>query len=184
MDADFFSEKPVEVAEKLLGCQLVRIDGNKILKGRVVETEAYLGVEDPGSFASGGKTDRNSLMFDTYGKFFIYLSYGVHHMLNITAGRDKVGSVLIRAVEPLEGIEYMKVNRNNESVVELSNGPGKLTQAFGIDKNYNGKSAIGGTLKIEEDDHEEPVEKSRRIGISRGKEPELRFYLRGNRFVS
>ena len=184
MDKQFFSGNPEDVAEKLLGCQLVRHKDNKILKGRVVETEAYLGEEDPGSFASRGRNVRNSLMFETYGKFFIYLSYGVHHMLNITAGRDKVGSVLIRAVEPLEGIEYMKVNRNNESVVELSNGPGKLTQAFGIDEYFNGKSALGGTLRIEEGCHEEPVERSGRIGISRGEDIELRFYLGGNDFVS
>ncbi len=184
MEKEFFEESADRVAPELLGSLIVRKTGQETVKGKIVEIEAYLGKEDPGSHAFNGKTDRNKLMFDTYGKIYVYLCYGLHHMFNVTAGIESTGAVLVRAVEPVEGLEKIKENRNVQDFYSLTDGPGKLTEAFEIDRSFNGENVSEGDLRIEKGETVEEVKKSGRIGISRGKERELRFYIPGNRFVS
>ena len=185
MDKYFFSQRPEKVAENLLGYRLVReIDGVK-LEGEIVETEAYLGKEDPASHAYNGVTERNRLMYESFGKVYVYICYGVHNMFNITAGEEDVGAVLVRAVKPLEGLEKMKELRQVEKMKELCNGPGKLCQSFGIDKSLNGCSVTEGGIRIVERGKKDfKVVETSRIGISEGKELGMRYCLADSNFLS
>lgn len=177
MDKRFFSNPTESVAKDLLGCTIA-MDG---LKGRIVETEAYL-EDDLASHAHGGRTERNRIMYEEYGYVYIYLCYGIHNMLNFTTEKDNAGAVLIRALEPLEGLEEMRDNRGVEDEKDLCNGPGKLCEAFGIDKEMN-ETVVGEEIRVEEGESGE-VEISTRVGISEAKDRELRFYEKGNRYVS
>ncbi len=131
----FFEDYTPSVARRLLGQLLVRRIGRRLLSGRVVEVEAYRGRGDPASHAYRGETPRNRVMFGEAGKAYVYFTYGFHHCLNVKTERKGVaGAILVRALEPLEGIELMKKNRGREEVRELANGPGKLTQSLKIDR--------------------------------------------------
>jgi len=140
----FFAKETTLVAQELLGKLLVLHHNNSLLIGMIVETESYRS-DDPASHAFIGKTERNSAMFGPVGHAYVYMNHGVHYGFNIVARSKKypAGGVLIRAVEPLEGIETMKNNRKllitdkTKTLKNLTNGPGKLTQAFGINKKYN-----------------------------------------------
>lgn len=174
---DFFKQDTVEVAKDLLGCTIEK-DG---MKAKIVETEAYL-EDDPASHAYPSKTGRNRLMYESYGKVYVYICYGIHNMLNFTTEKDGVGGVLIRAAKPLEGVEQIKQNRGIEEIENLCNGPGKVCEALGIDKQLNG-TLIGDAIKLSkpfDPDHD----RSTRIGISKAQDRELRFYIPENRFVS
>ena len=184
MDKEFFDRPADTVAGELLGCFLVRKTEGETIKGRIVETEAYFGEEDPGSHAYNGRTERTSLMFDSYGKAYIYLCYGMYDLLNVTTMKNSVGAVLIRAVEPVSGTETMIENRGVEDKKALTDGPGKLTQAFGIDRSLNGEDLTSGDLRIEEGDSPEKVRKSGRIGLSEGEELQLRFFDPSSDFLS
>ena len=125
---EFYTENSVKVAEKLLGKLLVRELPEGTLIGKIVEVEAYGGRDDPASHAYRGKTPRNQIMFGKPGLAYIYFTYGMHYCLNVKAEREGVpGAVLIRALEPIEGIEIMKKNRGVEKITELTSGPAKLT---------------------------------------------------------
>jgi len=184
----FFARDTALVARNLLGSELVRVLDGDVLKGRIVETEAYYGEEDPPSHASSGRTGRSRIMWDEPGLAYVYLIYGIHLMFNVVTESSGVpGAVLVRGVEPLEGIGGMKERRDGAPVESVADGPGKLTEAFGIGKTENGEDLVeSGELWLEEgkvvagDD----IESSGRIGISRGKEEEFRFYLAGSKFVS
>jgi DNA-3-methyladenine glycosylase len=177
----FFNKPTVELAKSLLGKLLVF--GN--LQGIIVETEAYLGFDDPGCHASRGKTLRNAPMFGPAGRTYVYLIYGMYHCLNIVSGKEGVGeAVLIRALEPVHGIEVMQKRRKTKKIESLCNGPGKLTQAFGITKKHNDTSLFDGPLNIHNSRIKSEICTSRRIGLSTGGELELRFFIKGNRFVS
>ena len=176
MDREFFDRPADKVARELLGCYLVHETAEEVLRGRIVETEAYFGEEDPGSHAYNGRTERTKLMFDSYGKAYVYLCYGMYDLLNVTTSSDSVGAVLIRAVEPVSGVETMKKNREKDDIMLLTDGPGKLTQAFDIDRSLNGKIMVSGELRIEEGESPERIGKSGRIGISEGGELMLRFF--------
>jgi len=183
----FFSRNPETVARELLGKILVRKFGNKVLSGRIVEDEAYFGEEDPASRAYLGRPKHCvKLMHSKPGRILIY---NVHNnwLLNVVAHEDKkVGAVLIRAIEPIEGIEEMKKNRKTKNVFELTNGPGKLTKALAIDKSLNGIDSTSKKSQINFFDSEEKFEIScsKRIGVSRDLEQELRFFIKDNKFVS
>lgn len=130
---EFFGRDTVTVARELLGKILVSSAGDTVTGGRIVETEAYLGPGDAGSHAFRGMTPRTSVMFGPPGRTYVYFTYGNHHMLNLITERDGVaGGVLIRALEPLFGIEEME-RRRGRPLKEITDGPGKLAAALGVD---------------------------------------------------
>ena len=177
----FFSQPTVDLAKALLGKYLCL--GN--LKGIIVETEAYLYRDDPGCHASRGPTVRNAPMFGPAGRTYVYLIYGMYHCLNIVSGKEGEGeAVLIRALEPVQGIELMQKRRKTKKIENLCNGPGKLTQAFGITKKHNNLSLLEGPLQVYDSRKKVEIVKTTRIGLSAGKELELRFFVKGSRFVS
>ena len=158
------------------------------LVGRIVEVEAYRGSDDPASHAFRGKTPRNMPMFGEPGHAYIYFTYGNHYCLNATTQpTGKAGAVLIRAVEPLDGVTIMRRLRAGVTYLQLTNGPGKLTKAMDIDKSLNEVDLTHiGPLFITKPPHEEPVDicRSSRIGITLGKERLWRFYIKSNPYVS
>jgi len=185
---EFYAENRVKVAEKLLGKLLVRELPEGTLIGKIVEVEAYGGRDDPASHAYKGKTPRNQVMFGKPGLAYIYFTYGMHYCLNVKAEREGVpGAVLIRALEPIEGIEIMKKNRGVEKITELTSGPAKLTKAMRITTELNGWDlTLGKKLFICKPPCEEKLEivAAPRIGIKAGTERLWRFYIRDNAFVS
>lgn len=183
---EFYSRNPKKVAYELLGKKLIRRFDNQKILGIIVETEAYFGENDPASRAFNGKKNYNSMMWDQPGRLFIY---NVHKywMLNIVAHEvDGVGGVLIRALEPKCGIDFMKEQRKVQNVYELTNGPGKLSIAFKIDKGFNGYYATNhdSPITILDATLVENYIKSKRIGIKKDLNEELRFYIKNNKFVS
>ncbi len=180
---DFYARDTEEVAKDLLGTIFVKEINNTILKGRIVETEAYYGQNDPASHASNGKTNRNKIMYGEPGKLYVYLCYGMYNLMNVvTEENNEPGAVLIRGIEPLEGMEIMKSNRGRQE--NLTNGPGRLTEAFGIDRDHNGVDLVNSKIYIEKSDEDIDIGRSSRIGINEGDELLLRFYLKDNPFVS
>jgi DNA-3-methyladenine glycosylase len=182
----FFARYTPTVAKALLGCVLVRVVDGERLSGRIVETEAYRGSRDPASHAFRGLTGRNRVMFGEAGHSYVYFSYGNHWMLNLTTEKEGVpGAVLIRAIEPIEGIAIMKRRRGLSSVVDLASGPGKLTKAFAIDRGLNGEDLVRSRrLFVEAGKKSGTVAVSSRVGISEGVKLQWRFYLEGSPFVS
>ena len=177
----FFNQSTVELAKALLGKDLVF--GN--LRGKIVETEAYLYPDDPGCHAAKGLTERNAPMFGPAGRSYVYFIYGMYHCLNVVSGKKDEGeAVLIRALEPIEGIEVMKKRRRTDKIENLCSGPGKLTQAFGITKEHNNLDLLASELQIHSSREKPEIKTSTRIGLTEGKELELRFFIAGNRFVS
>jgi DNA-3-methyladenine glycosylase len=177
----FFAQPTIELAKALLGKYLVLGD----LSGKIVETEAYLYHGDPGCHAAKGLTPRNAPMFGPAGRSYVYIIYGIYHCLNVVGGKTGEGeAVLIRALEPVQGIDIMKERRKTDKIENLCSGPGKLTQAFGITKEHNNLCLLAGDLQIHKSNEKPAILTSTRIGLSEGKELELRFYIAGNRFVS
>ena len=177
----FFSQPTIDLAKALLGKYLVY--GN--LKGKIVETEAYLYRDDPGCHAHRGPTVRNAPMFGPAGHIYVYFIYGMYYCLNIVSGKTGEGeAVLIRALEPVGGIELMMKRRKTHNIENLCSGPGKLTQAFGITRRHNNISLLTGKLQIHNSREKPEIQISKRIGLSAGQDLELRFFIKGNRFVS
>jgi DNA-3-methyladenine glycosylase len=184
---EFYARGTVHVAQALLGKCLVRSIDRDRMVGRIVEVEAYRGRDDPASHAFRGPTLRNAPMYGEPGHAYIYFTYGNHYCLNITTQETGTpGAVLIRAIEPVEGLRAMKRLRPNVLDRDLTNGPGKLTRALGIDKTLNETDmAVPGLLFITCSDYTKvKVERSPRIGISTGKDRLWRFYIKDNKFVS
>lgn len=188
----FYARETPLVAKQLLGCFLVHLDGEETTLGRIVETEAYLR-DDPASHAFAGNTRRNTVLFGPVGYAHVYFIYGMHYCVNAVSGvGEKGGAVLIRALEPNQGIPVMEKRRRTEKRKLLCNGPGKLTQALGITLSFDGTPLFKGNLQIWSADSLPsfpPVETSKivettRIGISHSKERPLRFYLKGNDYIS
>jgi len=184
---DFYERDPALVAKDLLGKTLVRKLNSEILSGKIVETEAYYGENDPASRAYRGRKTFNELMFMDVGKTFIYMVHA-NWLLNIVAHlKNGVGAVLIRAIEPIQGIEIMRKNRNVKKLHDLTSGPGKLTKALGITKELNG-------INVTERDSQLVIVKGReegfeicsshRIGVKVDLPQKLRFFIKGNRFAS
>jgi len=177
----FFNRPTVDLAKALLGKYLVYGD----LKGKIVETEAYLFHDDPGCHASCGMTPRNEPMFGPPGRTYVYLIYGMYHCLNVVSGKIGEGeAVLIRALQPIEGIKLMQERRKTVKIENLCSGPGKLTQAFGITKEHNNLSLLSGELRILDSREKPEIQTSFRIGLSAGGDLPLRFFVKDNRFVS
>jgi len=183
----FYERNPASVAEDLLGKVLVRRVDSEALSGKIVETEAYYGGNDPASRAYRGKKKFNALMFMSVGKTFIYMVHA-NWLLNIVAHVEVgVGAVLIRAVEPIEGIETMRNNRNVKRLRDLTNGPGKLTKALAVTKELNGIDVTEGDSQlvvIEGERESFEVCSSHRIGVKMDLSQELRFFIKENKFVS
>jgi DNA-3-methyladenine glycosylase len=176
MEEDFFRRDSKAVAKDLLGTR-IGIEG---LEAEITETEAYM-EDDPVSHAHGGKTERTRIMYESTGRIYVYLCYGIHYLLNITTNPDSAGCVLIRAAKPLEGLEKMRQRRDVEDETKLLDGPGKLCEAFGVDKDLNGSSYR--SLGLEKS-RSPKYETSGRIGISKAQDRQLRFYVPGSRYLS
>ena len=183
------AEMPVDTAHLarfLIGKMLVRTLTEGVAGGRIVETEAY-GIGDPAGHAYRGITSRNRALFLERGHAYVYLAYGTSFMLNVTSETSGVGAgVLIRAIEPTDGIPIMKRNRGTERVRDLARGPGRLSAALRIDRRLDGIDLCeAGPLWLGSDGQaSDEIGQGKRIGITRAADSPLRFYVRGNRFVS
>ncbi len=194
----FFDRDPREVARDLLGKVLVRRQGNRILAGRIVETEAYLGSGDAAAHSAAGKTPRNAVLFGPPGHAYVYLIYGNHFCLNVSCmPKDDAGCVLFRALEPIAGLKEMSRYRHVElspepkatEVKMLTSGPGRLAQALAISRlRDNGKDMTDpkkSDLWLARDTWlPERVACTPRVGITKSAHEQLRFVVVGNKFVS
>jgi DNA-3-methyladenine glycosylase len=180
----FYLRNTVEVAKDLLGKVLRHGD----TAGVIVETEAYLGGDDLASHSARGITDRTRVIFGPPGHAYVYLIYGVYQCLNLVAEPEgKPGCVLLRALEPIDGIELMQIRRPRARRIEdLASGPGKLTLALGIDRKLNGSDVTRGPITVHERKNAPSIEivTTPRIGITHCADLPLRFHVAGNRFVS
>ena len=182
-------EMPVDTAELarfLIGKMLVRKLAEGAAGGRIVETEAY-GVGDPAGHAYRGVTPRNRALFLERGHAYVYLAYGVSFMLNVSSETPGVGAgVLIRAIEPTIGVAVMERNRGRQRLRDLARGPGRLCEALEIDRRLDGIDLCRtGALWLGSDGQApDEIGLSKRIGITRAPDSPLRFFLRGNSFVS
>jgi DNA-3-methyladenine glycosylase len=186
LNRKFYDRPTLKVAKELLGKYLViQKDGN-LLFGKIVETEAYIGFKDPASHAYRGMTPRNKVMFGDPGYAYVYLTYGMHHCLNLVTEKDGYpAAVLIRALEPTEGIELMKKRRRCQNIKDLTSGPAKLCQALGIDRSLNGADLCSDMIYVEDrGENIREIVSSSRIGINEGKQKNWRFLIENNEFVS
>lgn len=184
LSQSFFNRPTLKVAQDLLGCFLLRRIGQKIIKCKIVEIEAYDGPFDQASHASRGKTERNKVMFGPAGFIYVYFTYGMHYMLNIVTGpKDYPAAVLIRAAEPLN----LKITKPKP----LS-GPAKLTKGLRIDKRFNELPINAKKHELwcearDKDIKDSQIVKAARIGVDyagKYKDKKWRFYLKGNQYVS
>ncbi|HEY6283804.1 MAG TPA: DNA-3-methyladenine glycosylase [Nitrososphaerales archaeon] len=182
----FFERYTPLVARGLLGCRLVRVLDDQRVAGFVVETEAYRGQRDPASHAFRGRTKRNEVMFGRAGHAYVYFTMGAHFCLNITTEhKETPAAVLIRAIEPVEGIGAMMRNRGLDDLNRLADGPGKLAKALGIDRDLDGEDIVRSTrLFLERGTKPKEILASSRVGISAGKSFKWRFFVQGSQFVS
>lgn len=194
LNYNFFQRNPIIVAKELLGKILVRKSGKYKTSGIIVETEAYLGVEDKACHAYNGKmTERTKILFGPVARAYIYPVYGFYYCLNIVSKEPErpAGSVLIRALQPLEGIKIMKKRRNykQKDIKNLTNGPSKLCIAMNIDKKLNGCDVCGDQLYILDGKPipKKWIKRAKRVNIDYAGEAKdwlLRFYIKNNIFVS
>lgn len=170
LDRSFFNRDTQTVARELLGKVLVRIWRRKIISGRIVEVESYVGEDDLACHAAKGRTPRTDVMYGPAGHAYVYFIYGMHHCLNVvTERRGFPAAVLFRGLEPLEGIDQMRTWRGEVTLRQLANGPGKLTQALHLDRSHNredfGRSRrlyiVDDGYKVAPDD----ITAGRRIGV-------------------
>lgn len=174
---DFLRGPVADVAPRLLGCVLERELDGQLLRGRIVEVEAY-DQTDAASHSYRGKTERTAVMFGPAGHLYVYFTYGMHYCCNVVVGEDGYGAaVLLRALEPLDGLDVMRQHRRGRPDAELTNGPAKLCQAFGIDRALSGHDLRQAPLRLLPG---EPVPRSDvlvtpRIGISQAKDVPWRF---------
>ncbi len=182
----FYDRPTLKVARELLGKYLVVEKEGSCVSGKIVETEAYIGPDDPASHAYRGMTPRNKVMFGDPGYAYVYLTYGMHHCLNfVTERKGFPAAVLIRALKPSEGIELMKKRRKTEDTKSLTNGPAKLCQALGIDRSLNGADLCSDVIYAEDRGNRPMrVASTSRIGIKQGKDEKWRFHIESNKFVS
>jgi DNA-3-methyladenine glycosylase len=193
LNKNFYKRELLTVARELLGKLLVKKDGNKVLAGKIVEVEAYDGELDAAAHSFSGKTKRNEVMFNEGGLLYVYFTYGAHHCCNVVTGIEGKGTaVLIRAVEPIEGIEIMIQNRfkrellKDKEIFNITSGPGKVCSAFGITKSHSGIELTGDKIylvKSKLKKHEQ-IGISKRIGITRSVDLQWRFFIKRNPYLS
>ena len=180
LPAGFFDRSVHEVARDLIGCTVAHGETS----GMIVETESYH-VDDEACHAFGGPTPRSSVLFGPPAHAYVYLSYGIHSLLNFVAEPDgEAAAVLIRALEPCAGLDVMRARRGVDAVEELCSGPGKLTQALGIGLELNGVSLQDGAIEVRGRSEIPKIVTGPRIGITKATELEWRFCAAGSRFVS
>ena len=188
LPASFYARPTSEVARRLLGQVLISEVGGRAVAGRVVETEAYIGPEDPACHGYGARrTRRNESLFGPPGTAYVYFTYGMHWCLNAVTEADGFpAAVLIRALEPLDGLETMRRRRGGVSDRRLCSGPAKLCEALGVTGRLDGVSLQRGPLRIVRGPARQrfPVVATPRIGISRAAEWPLRFVIEGSPWVS
>jgi DNA-3-methyladenine glycosylase len=196
LGGDFFARDTLSVARALLGARLVRALDGRRLSGTIVECEAYIGREDTACHASRGRTRRNQVMFGPPGRAYVYFTYGMHWMLNVvTEQEDFPAAVLVRALQPVEGVEAMwalrRARANPRHERALTSGPARLTQALAIDGSFNGADLSAGPFLWLEPGQGLPaacVECGPRIGIryaaEKDRQAPWRFWLSGNLYVS
>jgi DNA-3-methyladenine glycosylase len=193
LNYSFYNRDLLVVASELLGKILVKADGKKLLAGKIVEVEAYDGKVDEAAHTFIGITKRNEIMFGAGGYFYVYFTYGAHFCCNIVTGEKGHGTaVLIRGIEPVEGIEQMAFNRygkylvNEKEKYNLTSGPGKVCQAFGITGEYYGEDLVNGRVYLlkQRKIPEGSIVRTTRIGIKKSTELNWRFYIKDNPFVS
>jgi len=196
LDRSFYLKDTLQIAKDLLGKYLVHESSEGRTVGRIVETEGYLGVEDPASHAYEGKrTERTEDQYRSGGHAYVYLIYGMYHCFNVvTRGEDEPESVFVRALEPIEGKELMKERRglkeaSGKKILELTDGPGKLCMAMGIDEEDSGKDLCGDELYIVWPSREEDldIQTGKRINIDYSREAKKwpwRYYIEDNEYVS
>ncbi|MWY81646.1 DNA-3-methyladenine glycosylase [Francisella tularensis] len=181
--------KTIDAAKKLLVHFLVSKYNNKILIGKIVETEAYL-YNDPACHSYSNRTKRNSMMYAQAGTSYVYFTYGMHYCFNVVTADVGIGeAILIRALEPIAGIEQMQLNRSKTKLIDLCSGPAKLTQALNINLKDNGINLLDKDssilLRYNNDlINEIDIVQTQRIGISKAKDMPYRFYIKDNIFVS
>jgi DNA-3-methyladenine glycosylase len=185
----FYEQDSAVVAPKLLGKLLVRKLGDAWLSGVIVETEAYLAENDPAAHNFVGRTTRNAVLFGEAGHTYIHTMRQYHLMDIVTEGIDIPGSVLIRAIEPVDGVVGMMRLRKTKDILKLTSGPSKLCQAMQIDRSLNGLDITTNTSEIFIADSgsrlsQELIENSARIGISKAIDSPLRFYIKSSPFIS
>ncbi|MBI5404248.1 MAG: DNA-3-methyladenine glycosylase [Ignavibacteriae bacterium] len=186
---NFFKRETLKTAKDLLGKVLVKNNGKKgILSGKIVETEAYIGEHDPACHAFQKTSGRSSVLYEEGGTIYVYFIYGNYYCFNVVTEKKGTGSaVLIRAVEPLEGIGQMKLNRPGiKSIHDLTNGPSKMCMAFGIGREFNNTRLSAKGIFISEPLGEEKLKiaVSKRIGIVKGAELPYRFFIKDNPYVT
>lgn len=188
----FYDRDPRLVGPDLLGKILVRRQGGKLLTGRIVEVEAYLGADDPAAHASIGKTKRNAVLFGPPGYAYVYFIYGNHYCLNVSCLPNGIpGGILFRGLEPIEGIAEMFRSRGlpeSSDLRRLTSGPGRMAAAFGITRERDNAKDLTDTrsdLYLGDDGSPRPkIITTRRVGITKAAEMPLRYVVAGNRFVS
>ncbi len=191
LNKDFFlREDVVQIAKDLLGKKIITSINGKKTGGYITETEAYAGKGDQACHAHLGRfTKRTKVMYETGGIAYIYLCYGIHHLFNIiTNKKNNADAVLIRAIEPTDGINFMLERRNMEKIKKnISSGPGNVSQALGITKKYNAQSILQNDIKIYKTEHQPSLVADKRIGIGyAGEDADLlwRFYDKDSKYVS
>lgn len=191
INRNFYNRDGLTVSEELLGKTLVHITEEGITKGKIVEVEAYMGAQDKAAHSYGNlRSERTKIQYGEGGYAYVYLIYGMHICMNIVANRETIPeAILIRALEPLEGIDLMKKRRKTNNIKLLCNGPGKLSQAMGITKENYGDDLCGETLYLEDGIviPKSKILKSKRINIDYAEEARdylWRFTIKDNLYVS
>jgi DNA-3-methyladenine glycosylase len=192
LERDFFARPTLLVARGLLGMRLVRRLGRRRAGGRIVEVEAYIGSGDTACHASRGRTPRNAVMFGPPGHAYVYFTYGMHWMLNAVTEREGFpAAVLIRAVEPFQGLDLMRARRGDREDRDLARGPARLCQALAIDRALNGADLVAGSalyFEAGEAVADDAVVATPRVGIDyaapRDRAAPWRFVIAGSPFVS
>ena len=189
----FYKKDVLSIARALPGKTLVKKEGRKIISGRIVEVEAYDGSIDQAAHTYGGVTKRNEVMFNEGGYLYVYLSYGMHFCCNVVTGvKGKGTAVLIRAVEPVDGIDSMGKNRFGKKILtekekhNLTSGPGKVCKAFGIERKHSGIDLTGENIFILNTNlkENEKIISSKRIGITKSVDLPWRYYIKDNPYLS
>lgn len=193
LDKSFYRRELIDVAQSLLGKTFVKDDGKNKLSGKIVEVEAYHGDFDKAAHSYGRKTKRTEIMFEAGGYLYVYFTYGAHHCCNVVTGKRGQGTaVLIRAVEPLTGIDNMIKNRfgrnlkSEKELYNLTSGPGKTCQAFSITRNHSGLDLTGNEIFILDGEkiNRKEIGVSKRIGITKSVDLPWRFFLKENPYLS
>ncbi len=188
LPVSFFVRPTEQVASELLGMMVVSTVGGELTEGRIVETEAYLGYDDPASHGYRHRRNaRNQALFGPPGLWYVYLSYGMHWCANLVCQRRGLASaVLLRALEPIDGLEVMRRRRRGVETRDLCSGPGKLCQALGIDRSLDGSRMARSSVIVRPPTEREKLEVAvtPRIGITKAADWPLRFHVAGSPWIS